>query len=169
MEQLRLNVNDATEENIYKIIDYVIKLEKEHGLTDDEIIYKYTHSDCICLAFLIKTLLPNVIVKWFGSCSLDAHCCIAIKGDSNLDSKLDDFIDEDLYYFDINGKKYYDEMCLFLANVFHTEIGKINARYQGSMVGANINETTAEILKNVIIIYNEYQSEDLFDDKSKHL
>ena len=165
MKKLVLNSNDLEEINIRKIIEYVRQFEKEKGLSDEEITHKYTHGDCVCLAFLIKILLPSVKVKWFGSCSDDAHCCIAIKGDPKLDSKLEDFIDEDLYYFDINGKKYYDEMREFLSETFNTNISEINARYQGSSVGANQNETTAEVLKNTTIIKNTGEKEKV--DKRK--
>ncbi len=150
MLQLVLNPDSSDEENIYKIIDCVKKLEKEKGLSDEEISKKYTQGDCICLASLIKTLLPNVKIKWFGSSLTDAHCCVAIKGDPDKDSKLEDFIDEDLYYYDINGKKYYDEMREFLSSTFHTDFDEISARYPGNVVNLTLNETTSEILKSTV-------------------
>lgn len=155
MEKLVINTNSPEEENILKIIEYVKQIERGKGLSEEKIEYKYTHGDCTCLAFLIKTILPNVKVKWVGSCIEDGHCCIAIKGDPETDPRLEDYIDEDLYYFDINGKKYYEEMKKYLSETFNTNYDRINARYKGSNVGASQNEVTAEVLKNVTIINNK--------------
>lgn len=151
MEKLILPNQNATEENILRIIEYVRQVEKSKGLTDEQISYKYTHGDCNCLADLIKTLLPDVKLKGFGSSNGDAHSCVAIKGNPDVDERLDRFIGEDFYYFDINGKKYYDEMCEYLANTFHTDVNKIRVNHH-YVVNSLQNETTKSILENGVSI-----------------
>lgn len=58
MQVLVLNRADQLEDNILAIIDFVKRVEKEHGLTDEQIIVKYTCRYCSVLAcdFVVKTL-----------------------------------------------------------------------------------------------------------------
>ncbi len=46
MEDLVLLESNSVEENILAIIEFIKQVEREHGLSEDEIVYKYTCGAC---------------------------------------------------------------------------------------------------------------------------
>lgn len=127
MNKLVLKSNEPTEENILAIINYVRALERENGLSDEEISYKYTHGDCTCLTTLINYFLPKVKVYLFEKEMESSHYCVGIRGDIVKDSKLAISYEMEgrrergcKYYYDINGRKYFEEMCSFIESEYYS-------------------------------------------------
>lgn len=141
MEEIYLKSNEVNEENILTIIKAVRDLEretmlkemnlKENEVTEEveneiakKISHKYMHGDCSCLASLIRLLLPGAKCVLFGNDATfqtsepAAHYCVMIRPKLNDKSAgLSGYLEKS-YFFDINGKKSYDEMCEFLGKEF---------------------------------------------------
>lgn len=112
MEDLILQSSNTMEENILAIIEFVKQVEREHGLSDEEIEYKYTRGNCKNLAQLA---ILDTLVRLFGK----------IRGASVV--KIDEYnISFPHYYlkvetkkgnacfYDILGKKSNQEMINFM-------------------------------------------------------
>ena len=105
--------NDLSErENILSFIEYVKSVEKENGLTDEEISQKYTHKDCRCLVSLINSFFPNTNSVMFLLDEEDVHFVASLDTSSKNGEKQ-------TIYFDINGeKKFFRSMCFFVAKLW---------------------------------------------------
>lgn len=104
--------NDLSErENILSFIEYVKTVEKENGLTDEEISQKYTHSDCRCLVSLINSFFPNTNSVMFLLDEEDVHFVVSL----DVISKNGEI---QTSYFDINGEKSFSDVCLFMFENF---------------------------------------------------
>lgn len=146
MNILKLINNDAVEENVLKIIEHIKKIETAHGLTEDKIIHKYTHGYCSSLVEIVEHFLPNVRPVCFWSCEEFAHFCIEIKGSNNSNNY------DDLSYYDINGKKSYNEMLEWMANEFN---GKIEGIFVQEMRRVNRSNEIQDEVYSTICIENE--------------
>ena len=117
MKILKLINNEATEENILKIIQHIKDIETAEGLTQQEIEHKYTCGYCSSLVEMVQHFLPQCRSICFWSADDIAHFCIGIEpqcSNSNEHKELD--------YFDINGKKSFNEMAQWLAKEFNGDI-----------------------------------------------
>lgn len=104
--------NDLSErENILSFIEYVKSVEKENGLTDEEISQKYTHKDCRCLVSLINSFFPNTNSVMFLLDEEDVHFVVSL----DVISKNGEI---QTSYFDINGEKSFSGVCLFMFENF---------------------------------------------------
>ena len=101
-KNLKLSYFDTDEQNILKLIEFVKQKEKERGLSQEEIDFKYTHGFCAALANYIRVSL----LKCFGF-------------DANMASRLNhSFISHNGAYYDILGKKNANEMYEFLESEY---------------------------------------------------
>lgn len=123
MKTLKLRNDEATEENILKIIKHIKDIETAEGLTQQEIEHKYTCGYCSSLVEMVQHFLPQCRYICFWSADDIAHFCIGIErqGSSSKEHR-------DLDYFDINGKKSFDEMAQWLAKEFNGDIRGIRTR-----------------------------------------
>ena len=104
--------NEMSErENILRLIEYVKTVEKENGLTDEEISQKYTHKDCRCLVSLINSFFPNTNSVMFLLDEEDVHFVVSL----DVVSKNGE---TQTSYFDINGEKSFSDVCLFMFENF---------------------------------------------------
>ena len=150
MESLTLQNSDATEENISSIIEYVKSIERDNGLTDEQITYKYTQSDCRCLATLIKHFLPDTELIMFIAESPSAyeffHFYAAINKNQNrtLDFKK-------LKYFDINGQKDFEQAEKFVADQLSKVTGVEVLPFKLKYTGLTENGVTEKLVNNITI------------------
>ncbi len=118
MEDLVLSVNDSLEDNILAIIDFVKQVEKENGLTEEQIEHKYS---CGCCAVLALELIKENIERLFGTTKeLEGFAIETGNKKINTHSYLKlkkDLPEEDLY-FDIFGKKTIKEVKKFISSKF---------------------------------------------------
>jgi len=170
MEKLILNKNDSIQDNILKIIEHVKKQERNNGLTDEQISYKYIHGDCSVLVNIIKQIYPEAQEVLFGEGEY-GHFCVSIKGNPAEDSKLEDFHMEDRYYFDINGRKYFDEMREFISEEFKVKIDRVSAARTNMCTTNNnisldvVNSISIVDIKDKVMIDKE-EKEDIKDDRT---
>lgn len=97
-KKLKLSYFDTDEQNILKLIGLVKQKEKERGLSQEEIDFKYTHGFCSALANYIRESLSKCFGFDTGMVSRLHHCFISHNGAS----------------YDILGKKSESEMFAFL-------------------------------------------------------
>lgn len=102
-----LSPNEDVEVNINKVIREVVKLEKEFGLSDEEIKCKYSCGLCGDLAELVRVSLfvyakQKVFVDVSGI--IDEHCSVYIR---DLNSKE---VFPPKIYFDILGRHEYKDV-----------------------------------------------------------
>lgn len=117
MEKLILKDNSVSESNVLAIIDQVWKAEKSNNLTDNEIIKKYTTSECLCLSSLIKKTLPDISSFLFFINEEYFHYAVGIiKSKDDLKNNLNN-----ISFYDINGRKNFDDMCKYLINLFQVD------------------------------------------------
>lgn len=106
MKLMNLENSVCSDENLYKIIQFVIDFEKERGLSELEIQEKYLHGYCSSLVEIIKHFLPKAHIVGFLSYDEFSHFCIRLYEEGKI------------YYYDINGAKSYNEMMEFIAKEF---------------------------------------------------
>lgn len=141
--------NDLSErENILSFIEYVKSVEKENGLSCQEIKQKYTHSDCRCLVSLINSFFPNTNSVMFLLDEEDVHFVASLDTNSKNGEKQ-------TIYFDINGEKSFSEVCAFLLQNFGRS---------GEII---IKETTKEFIENDVTqkILNSVEFENVENEK----
>lgn len=101
-KKLKLSYFDTDEQNILKLIELVKQKEKERGLSQEEIDFKYTHGFCAALANYIRASL----LKCFGF-------------DAIMATRLNhSFISHNGASYDILGKKNVSEMHAFLESEY---------------------------------------------------
>ncbi len=66
MEDLVLKVEDSIEENILKIIEYVKQYEMGNGLTEEEVLFKYSYMNSNHLAAVISDIIEKLYGKIRG-------------------------------------------------------------------------------------------------------
>ena len=116
MNKLILQDNKPTSENILKLIKLIKSIEHQNGLSDDEIIQKYTHSDCRCLVSMIQQIIPNTKSILFMAEEEFFHYFVCVPSQnigSNQNLNAGNFS-----YFDINGMKTYEEAYAFVSTEF---------------------------------------------------
>ncbi|MBQ3502772.1 MAG: hypothetical protein IJA72_03815 [Clostridia bacterium] len=140
---LKLRNNDATEENILKIIRHIKDIETKRGLTESEIEHKYTYGYCSSLVEIVQHFLPECKSILFWGYDEDVvHFCVGVKCQAKSN------IHEDLDYYDINGKKSYDEMVEWMAKEFN---GKIEGIFVQEMEVSRSNEIQDEAYSTICI------------------
>ena len=117
MKELILSADDSLEENVLKIIEFVKLVEKYEGLTDEQIVHKYTCGSCGNLALrLVKPTLERLfgeveelegVTFDTGYAQVPKHTYLKLKRENQ----------EDLY-FDIFGVKTLKQVEEFLATKF---------------------------------------------------
>ena len=120
MNMLILKNNEPTAENILSLIEIIKQIERENGLTEKQIIDKYTHNDCLCLATMINYVLPTTKMVMLVLDEDCFHCfvCADLKEKTNglPQNKYANFA-----YFDINGKKSFEQACEYVCLEFNTD------------------------------------------------
>jgi len=127
------NKNDSTEQIILKFIEYVKDIERERGLSDEQIIAKYTYGCCANLANGIKYILKEKGIRCdyrtidcnipYNECfgNKGPHCLIEIYNTDNLsDTEALLSYTSSRLFFDINGKHDTQSIEEF-ANKFYIE------------------------------------------------
>ncbi len=130
MKDLILSESNSTEENILAIIEFVKQVEREHGLSDDEIVYKYTFGLCWQLANFISRTLKFLFgikdikeIYRIGNMEyIDHHVYVQYR-----DRKLNR-----CFYFDILGKKTEREVSSFMQSNFWEELDSKGIRKSNS-------------------------------------
>ena len=111
MEDLVLPTSNTLEENVLAIIDFVKQVEREYGLSDEEIEYKYTRGSCKNLAQLA---ILDTLVRLFGN----IRGTSVVKIEYNRSFPHYYFKVEEKkgnsYFYDILGKKTNKEMVDFM-------------------------------------------------------
>ncbi len=101
----------SDKENILAFIEHIKSIERQNGLSEDEIKHKYTHKDCRCLVSLINGYFPNTKSVMFLLDEEDVHFVASLDSVSKEGEKQ-------TTYFDINGEKNFSEMCVFMFENF---------------------------------------------------
>ena len=117
MEDLILTFENGLEDCIIKIIEFVKQVEREQGLTDEQIVHKYTCGSCGNLALrLVKPTLERLFgeVEELEGVTFDT-CYAQVPKHTYLKLKREN--QEDLY-FDIFGVKTLKQVEEFLATKF---------------------------------------------------
>lgn len=117
MKKVILQSNEPSVENIMKLIELIKSLEKEKGLSNDEIIKKYTHSDCKFLVSMVQQIIPKVKPVLFVLDEEKFHYFIGV--DLEQREACQKSKQQKKIYFDINGKKSYEEACAFMSEEFN--------------------------------------------------
>ena len=150
MENLTLQNNEATKENILAIIEYVKSVERNNGLTDEQIIHKYTQSDCRCLASLITYILPDTELIMFLADSPSAyeffHYYAAINKNKSKNTNF-----ENLEYFDINGKKDFKKAEKFVTDQIKNTCDVAVVPIKLKFTVLSKNGVTEKLVKNITI------------------
>ena len=97
-------------DNILGLIEHVKNIERKNGLSEEEIVKKYTQKDCRCLVSLIQQFFPETKSIMF---LLDEESMHNVAG---LDIKTSGF--QDMVYFDINGVRNHTDVCVFMFESF---------------------------------------------------
>jgi len=123
MEDLILLTTSTMEEKILAIIEFVKQVEREHGLSEDEIIYKYTCGACFELSYyIVKGML-----KYLYNCSFEKlNACYMVGDRKYIDHhvylKMKGKTESEDLYFDIFGKKTKQEVDGFMTSDFWKEL-----------------------------------------------
>ena len=104
--------NELTKkEDILSFVEFVKNIERNNGLSEQDIIQKYTHRDCRCLASLINEVFPETKQIMFCLDEEDFHFVASL----DFKSKKSETITT---YFDVNGEKDFSNMCIFMFENF---------------------------------------------------
>lgn len=115
MKDLFLSKTDTDEKNIKKIIKFVKNLEKENGLSEEEIKIKYTFGGCSILADTVRYVFANVLGKEVEYSAVSGNGkthffvilndeCFDINGKSSF-FQLQDFVNSDVFQNEENWQK----------------------------------------------------------------
>jgi len=142
MPAVVMDLNLSVEERILFIINLVKDFEKKnYGLSDEEIVYKYTRGHCYYLSSLICKYVPEAMNKGtIGMPNHLTHYFVAIKnpdfkGEYNRVTMRTNR--EDLILFDINGKQTHQQMTDFIFDELAEPEDKI---YMGFAIGKGHSE-----------------------------
>ena len=130
MTDLVLKVSDSIEENILKIIDFVNQYEKENGLTEEEILFKYSYLHHYHLAVVIVDILEKMYGKIRGL-GIDKSE-YAVNGkvwQAHSWVKYIDYENKKATYFDIFGKKSTEETNDFISLLMNKEV-ELHNKYE---------------------------------------
>ncbi len=118
MQELILSKDSKLEDNIFAIIGFIKELERENGLTDEEIVHKYTCGHCCELALdIMKATMDRLYgnVEEISGYTVDT-------GDKRFPThtylKLKRSPDAEDIYFDIMGAKTIGEIDKFTKSNF---------------------------------------------------
>lgn len=146
MNKLILQNNEPTIENVLQLIKLIKSIEHQKGLSDDEIIRKYTHFDCRCLVSMVQQIIPNTKSILFILDEEFFHYFVGIpleiQGNNESSTTYNG-----MCYFDINGIKTYEEACSFVLKEFNGEMNNITI-----MEASNIileNDITQDFLNSI--------------------
>ena len=123
MKRLVIKNELSQKENILNLIEHIKYVEKRKGLSKSKIIEKYTHGDCRCLVSLIQHFFPEVKSIMFTLDEEDFHCVagLDLEGDSEP------------VFFDINGAKSFNEVCVFMLENYRNFGGEITCTETGNL------------------------------------
>ena len=110
MENLVLDEKDDLGSNVLKIIEFVKQVERERGLTDEEMVYKYTHGHCWVLATCVVETINRIFgevkeVQEQSFAKFNTHWYVEVK------------TNEGEFYYDICGKKTKEEVEAYMDNL----------------------------------------------------
>ena len=115
MEDLVLKPECGIEENILKIIDYVKQYEQQNGLSEEEVLFKYSCLHSKHLAVVILDVLDKMYGKIKGLGVAEEHCQTNGRAwQSHGWVKFIDYNNHKCGYFDIYGRKTSEEATEFL-------------------------------------------------------
>ena len=117
MENLILPATNTIEQNVLAIIEFVKQVEREHGLSEEQIIHKYTCGYCGFLVDVVIKTLDKLFgtIKEIKKCTrninyndeLCYHCYLCLKTAKGKS-----------FYYDILGKKTKKQMLSFVNGDF---------------------------------------------------
>ena len=120
MNKLILKNNEPTAENVLSLIEIIKQIELGNGLTEKQIIEKYTHNDCLCLATMINYVLPATKMVMLVVDEDSFHCFVCADLKERINALPQNKYTK-LAYFDINGKMSFEQACEYVCLEFNAD------------------------------------------------